>query len=155
MNPMSLSEPYLIAILCVGNGALIAITGIIFGTVSSVKRAKIEANLKRDMLDQGLSPEAIVQVIEAGRDKDHKHVSGAADLPCACEAVVEHGGEWRPALVLRRAEGQGQYYVHFVGTDMDENEWVGEERIRVAPDSSLSSVGLNGLPKKEPLNLEL
>jgi hypothetical protein len=74
-----LSEnPWLIV---VGLALLIPIAGIIFGTISDYLRktrvAEIEAALKRDMLERGMTPEQIKMVIEAsstrpGKDK-HGH----------------------------------------------------------------------------------
>lgn len=48
---------------------LIPIFGIVFGTItnylSAVRRAEIEASLKQDMLQRGMSAEEIKMVIEA------------------------------------------------------------------------------------------
>ena len=52
-----------------GLALLIPIFGVVFGTItnciSSVRRAELEASLKQDMLNRGMSAEEIKTVIEA------------------------------------------------------------------------------------------
>jgi hypothetical protein len=59
-------EPWLIV---VGLGLLIPIFGIVFGTTTNylarVRQAELEANLKQEMLQRGMSAEEIRMVIEA------------------------------------------------------------------------------------------
>ncbi len=59
-------QPWLI-VVCLG--MLIPILGIVFGTITNyltaVRRAELEANLKQDMLQRGMSAEEIRTVIEA------------------------------------------------------------------------------------------
>jgi hypothetical protein len=73
-------SPWLI-IVCLS--LLIPIFGIIFGTttnyLSRVRQAEIEASLKHDMLQRGMSAEEIKMVIEATprrRGKKCAHESG-------------------------------------------------------------------------------
>jgi len=54
----------LVAIGC-GTGVIIALTGIISGVMSSTHRRNAEYELKREMLDRGMSADEITQVIEA------------------------------------------------------------------------------------------
>jgi hypothetical protein len=125
---------------------------ILVSAIQSIKETALEARLKQELLDRGMAPEAIAQVIECHRGgTTHKRIAGTEDLPYACEAVVQRDGEWQAALVL--AEGDGKYCVHFVGTEMDENEWVDEGRIRFASGSPLAS--RNGVPWKAPVEQEL
>lgn len=60
------SNPWLIV---VGLAMLIPILGIVFGSVANyfctVRRAEIDAELKREMLQRGMSAEEIKTVIEA------------------------------------------------------------------------------------------
>ncbi len=49
---------------------LIAIAGIISGTISAVHRRRLEAGMKQDMLDRGMSSEEIARVIEAAPPRD-------------------------------------------------------------------------------------
>jgi hypothetical protein len=54
----------------------------------------------------------------------------AAEFPemdRAQPATVESDGEWRPAYVVMHLE---QCFVHYVGTDWSDNEWVDESRVR-------------------------
>jgi hypothetical protein len=55
---------------------LIPIVGIVFGTVTSylarVRQAELEANLKRDMLERGMTAEEIRMVIEATSRREGK-----------------------------------------------------------------------------------
>ena len=53
----------IVAIGC-GTGVLIALTVIISNVVSSVHRRNSEYELKREMLDRGMTAEEIAQVIE-------------------------------------------------------------------------------------------
>lgn len=69
-------NPWLI-IVCLA--LLIPILGIVFGTVSShltrVRKAEIEASLKMEMLQRGMSAEEIKMVIEATPRKNGKQGS--------------------------------------------------------------------------------
>jgi hypothetical protein len=66
-------SPWLIVI---GLGVLIPITGIIFGTVTNylarVRQAELEASLKQEMLQRGMSAEDIRMVIEATSQRKGK-----------------------------------------------------------------------------------
>jgi hypothetical protein len=59
-------EPWLIIVVL---GMLIPILGIVFGTTTSylarVRQAELEAGLKQDMLQRGMSAEEIKMIIEA------------------------------------------------------------------------------------------
>jgi hypothetical protein len=59
-------HPWLIA---VGLGLLIPILGVVFGTVTKylteTRRAELEAGLKQEMVQRGMSAEEIKMVIEA------------------------------------------------------------------------------------------
>ncbi|HEY7327791.1 MAG TPA: hypothetical protein VH592_09135 [Gemmataceae bacterium] len=67
-------EPWLIVVTL---ALLIPILGIIFGTVTGhltrVRKAEIEASLKMEMLQRGLSAEEIKMVIEATPRKNRNH----------------------------------------------------------------------------------
>lgn len=54
----------LTAIGC-GTGLLISVGGMVAGVIGAVHRRKVEADLKRDMLDRGMSAEEIATVIGA------------------------------------------------------------------------------------------
>jgi hypothetical protein len=102
---------------------VISLAGIIVPAWAGLHTARIEAALKQQMLERGLSADEIVRVLNRP-DRD----LGSVDAPCASEAVVECDGEWSPALILRR-EGE-RYFVHHVGQDMSDNEWVDVDRLR-------------------------
>jgi hypothetical protein len=142
-------------------GLLIAITGIVFGTWQSIAKTRAETALKHEMIARGMSADEIAQVLGTQPGGPVK-VEGAIDLPCACEAVVRDScGEWNAALVLQAAEGR--YLVHYVGTEMDENEWVEAGRIRLAADSQLHDLiarlrpefSRNGTTGKPPVEAEI
>jgi hypothetical protein len=57
----------LIAIIAVGGGMLIALLSIAAGVWHKVKSEQIAADLKKDMLDRGMSADEIKTVLEAGR----------------------------------------------------------------------------------------
>jgi hypothetical protein len=129
-------------------------TALVTSTWKSVSTAKLEIALKRQMIDRGMSAEAIAQVMNA-RAAPQKR----ANVPCACEVVVESDDEWHTALVLQVAGDQ--YYVHYVGTEMNENEWVGEGRVRFPAGSNdpeqiarFHSFA-NGALEKEPMQREV
>jgi heme/copper-type cytochrome/quinol oxidase subunit 2 len=66
-------EPWLIVVVL---GLLIPIFGIVFGTTTNylarVRQAELEANLKQNMLERGMSAEEIRMVIEATSRRDGK-----------------------------------------------------------------------------------
>jgi hypothetical protein len=77
-------NPWLIV---VGLGLLIPIFGIVFGTTTNylarVRQAELEANLKQDMLQRGMSAEEIRMVIEA--------TSRGKGKTCASESATRQG----------------------------------------------------------------
>ena len=102
---------------------LVSLAGIIVPAWASVHKARLETALKKHMLERGFSAEEMLQVLN-GRERD----PSSLDYPCASEVVVEHDDEWSPSLILKR-DGE-RYLVHYVGTDMSENEWVTSDRVR-------------------------
>jgi hypothetical protein len=161
INFAQLDPGLTITLAAMGAGVLIAVTGIIAGAWQKVHANRAKYALTQQMIERGMSPDEIAQVVASHR-KSKKSATGAADLPCASEAVVEHDGEWHAALVLQVA--QGRYHIHYVGTDMDENEWVSEDRIRFPNGSHVPGLmasltpkteGFNGAPSKPPIEAEL
>ncbi len=73
-------EPWLIVVTL---ALSIPILGIIFGTVTGhltrVRKAEIEASLKMEMIQRGMSAEEIKMVIEAMPRKSCKHHGPAAE----------------------------------------------------------------------------
>jgi hypothetical protein len=69
-------NPWLIVVTL---GTLIPILAIIFGTITNyltvVRKAELEANLKQDMLQRGMSAEDIRMVIEATSQRKRKTCS--------------------------------------------------------------------------------
>ncbi len=59
----------IVAISC-GTGIVISVGGMLAGVVNVLHRRKAEYDLKRDMLDRGMSVEEIAQVIEATPEGD-------------------------------------------------------------------------------------
>jgi hypothetical protein len=55
----------LLVVIGCGTGLLISLGGFIGGVWCSVRQKQIEADLKRDMLDRGMSADEIEQIIEA------------------------------------------------------------------------------------------
>jgi hypothetical protein len=70
-------NPWLI-VVCMA--LLIPIVAIVFGTVTDYLRktrvAELDAALKRDMLERGMTPDQIKTVLEAGSTKSAKHKHG-------------------------------------------------------------------------------
>jgi hypothetical protein len=133
---------------------LFLMTTVIAGTCQKISALKIETGLKRNMIERGMTADAIAKVIGCRAVPE-----SAADMPCACEAVVNRDGEWQTALVLGMADDR--YYVHHVGSDMDENEWVDEDRIRFRNWSESSDrIGqsqfvFKNAPRKQPVEMNL
>ena len=79
-------EPWLIVVVL---GLLIPILGIIFGTTTNylarVRQAELEANLKQEMLQRGMSAEEIRMVIEA--------TSRGKGKTCAPRSAMRQGME--------------------------------------------------------------
>ena len=102
---------------------IISVVGIWAGAWTKVHRLQLETALKQQMIERGMAAEEIVAVLN-GRGRGEESV----ELPVASEVVVQIDDEWQTALILRR-EGE-RYYVHVVGTDMSENQWVTADRVR-------------------------
>jgi hypothetical protein len=129
-------------------------TAIIASAAQKVSTLKLETALKRDMIERGMSAAAIAQVVNSTAAPET-----ASNLPCASEAVVSKDGEWHTALVLQMADDR--YYVHYVGCEMDENEWVDDDRIRFRNWSkdhdqiADSRIPRNGAPRKPRMEMEV
>ena len=128
----ALSSGQVMVLWIVGMGISVpivgAVVGIIAGAWTKIHQLRLETALKQQMLERGMSAEEIVQVMRSRRDRGSQRDRKVVDYPCASEVVVEHDDEWSPSLILRR-EGE-RYLVHYVGTDMSENEWVTSDRVR-------------------------
>jgi hypothetical protein len=145
-------------------GAVIFILALFAGTVLTVvpcviacqvrktREAQLNAALKRDMVDRGMSAEEIERVLGVVQPQPPKGI----DFPLASEVVVEWEGDWYPALALKR-DGD-RYYVHFVGHSMEENDWVPLERMRFPAGTmprreahAEAAAPVNGIPpRKQP-----
>jgi hypothetical protein len=99
---------------------------------SRVRVAEIRADLVREMLQRGLSPEEIERVLAAGApdlepkgDEDRYAQVG----PATCDVAVEDGdGDWQRAILLQMHGGS--CLVHYVGQDIGDNEIVSRTRVR-------------------------
>jgi hypothetical protein len=58
----------MIVAIAVGAGLVIALTGIIAGTISALHARNLQAEMKRDMLDRGMSADEIAKVLQAPED---------------------------------------------------------------------------------------
>jgi hypothetical protein len=152
----------MITLAAMGAGTLIAISAIIAGAWQKVHANRARYALTQQMVERGMTADEIALIVASHRKPRKKATTGATDLPCASEAVVESDGDWYPALVLQVA--QGRYYIHYVGHDMDSNEWVSEDRIRFPTGSHVPGLmasltptteGFNGAPSKPPVEAEL
>ncbi|HEX4071738.1 MAG TPA: hypothetical protein VHX68_11225 [Planctomycetaceae bacterium] len=59
----------LIALISIGGGLLIALVAVAGGMWTNVRKAEIEADLKHEMLNRGMTAEEIRTVIDAGTDR--------------------------------------------------------------------------------------
>ena len=134
------------------------IAAILIPAWQSMVESKLEFQLKTEMLDRGMSADDIARVINTHSDPSRGDV---VDLPCASEVVVHWEDDWYPALVLQVSDGK--FYVHYIGNDNDENEWVEHDRIRFPAGSNLPAIvaqlranpNSNSMPHKEPVEAEL
>jgi hypothetical protein len=55
----------ILTVIGCATGIVIALTAIILSVINAAHRRRIEAELKRDMLDRGMSAEEVVKVIES------------------------------------------------------------------------------------------
>jgi hypothetical protein len=140
---------WLFVLLTVG---VLAFTAIVASTFRSYAVARMEIALKRDMVERGMPAEAIARVINTHSTTPED----ATLLSWPTQVVVQMDGEWQDALVLKAAPGR--YYVHLVGTQMDENKWVEQEYVRFPAGSEMFTVAAraatatpNGAPVKEPV----
>jgi hypothetical protein len=150
-----------IIVAALATAGLITVVSVVGGVWRQLGIDRMQAELKRQMIDRGMSAEEIALVLDPKRGR--RFVGDAVQLPCASEAVVEQDGEWLHALVLEVADRQ--YHVHFVGTDMDSNAWVPEDRIRLPAGSPILNLAasfagrgpsLNGAhAKKPPMDVEI
>jgi hypothetical protein len=115
----------------VGFVTLVSLTGIIVPAWTSVIKLRMETTLKQQLLDRGMSVEDILNIMGAPATG-----TNTMDYPCASEVVIEKDDEWNPGFILRR-DGD-RYYVHYVGEDMSENEWVSGARVRFSESSKNS-----------------
>lgn len=147
--------PYqLIALFAVGTG-LITLAGILAGEWRRLRLGRAEIALKEEMVRRGMSAEEIERVLAASgaaaaeeEDEDEDEEGDEeSESPSASEVVVERGGSWRPAIVLQ--SGRGTCLVHFVGTSMAKNEWVGADRVRY-PACAVDVASLIGPLRSEP-----
>ena len=149
----SLGSGQLMTVLIVMAAVLVPVSGIVFSSMQSILVQRYDSLLKRAMIERGMSVDQILALTESGKGGDDEGKS----LPCASEAVVDSDGEWRTALVLRVSGDR--YYVHFVGTEMDENDWVESAHIRFPsgafPHDPLAYPYSNGAPEKGPIEAEI
>jgi hypothetical protein len=59
----------IVAIGCV-TGIICTIVGVVSTTVGSMHRHRLDAEMKRDMLDRGMTADEISKVVEASQPKD-------------------------------------------------------------------------------------
>jgi hypothetical protein len=59
----------IIGIGCV-TGIVISLAGIISGVITTIHRRRLESEMKRDLIDRGMSPDDIARVIESTQPKD-------------------------------------------------------------------------------------
>ncbi len=67
LSKMTIGE--LIALVSVVGGLLIALVAVAGGMWTNVRKAEIEADLKHEMLNRGMSAEEIRTVIDAGTER--------------------------------------------------------------------------------------
>jgi hypothetical protein len=113
----------LISAMGIGALVIISLVGVWAGAWTTASKLRLEHDLKQQMLDRGLSPDEMIRVLASTRPRER-----GDELPCASEVVVDIDDEWHTGLILKRDEDR--YFVHVVGTEMSENQWVSGDRVR-------------------------
>lgn len=111
---------YSIALFAIACAAVVFLSWTAAVQCRKYRQSVIDAELKRDMLDRGMSAEDIVRVLTVRPSTEPSRT------PDASEVVVEQDGEWYAAIVLKHAGPD--YLVHYKG--YDEEEWVIVDRVR-------------------------
>ena len=145
LDGLSSSQGFGIIVVCsLVAGTVIALAAIL----ADARKALAVADLKRRMIDRGMSAEEIATVIGLGEP------AGGKSLPSPSEAVVEWGGDWHPAYILK--QGGGKFFVHYIGNDVSENEWVEARRVRLpAATDQDDEAGWASAPAKGPVEAEV
>ena len=122
---MSSTQQVALAIVGMGVGflTLVSLAGIIVPAWASVSKLRMETALKQQMVERGMSADEIQTALSGPVPS-----ANTIDLPCASEVVVEWDGDWCPALILKREDDR--YFVHYVGHELSDNEWVSGARVR-------------------------
>jgi hypothetical protein len=102
--------------------ALVAVS-----TGAWVKVSQQELALKQQMVERGMSADEMVAVL-SGTKPEKESLEQTVDHPCASEVVVNIDDEWQTGLVLQRSGDQ--FFIHLVGTEMSDNQWVTVDRVR-------------------------
>ncbi len=118
-----LQDPGILLLLGAFGIIAMVIAVVALGTGAWVKVTQQEIALKQQMVERGMSADEIIGVLSGAMPR-----KGVVDLPGACEVVVNIDGEWQPGLVLKSAGDQ--HFIHLVGTEMSDNQWVTSDRVR-------------------------
>jgi hypothetical protein len=112
-----------ISSIAIGALVIISVVGVWAGSWTTVNRLRLDHAIKQQMLDRGLSTDDMLAVLAGTRHREQ-----GEELPCASEVVVNVDGEWQTGLILKR--DADRYFIHLVGTEMSDNQWVNCERVR-------------------------
>ncbi len=65
-------ERFVLLIIGIGcaTGIIISTVAIISGIIDSTHRRRVESDMKRDMLDRGMTADEIAQIVESSQPKD-------------------------------------------------------------------------------------
>ncbi len=116
LDPNSIA-PMLLLGLVVLLGAVVAVVAIVTSHWRAAREARVAGQIKLELIRRG-DPIAEIERI-AGPLLDRGE---------GAEVVVEQGGDWYAARLLK--ERSGLYYIHYEGYDDDQDEWVEESRVR-------------------------
>jgi hypothetical protein len=112
-----------ISLIGIGAVVLISLVGIWAGAWTTVNKLRLDHAIKQQMLDRGLSTDDMLAILAGTR-----HREPGEELPCASEVVVNIDGDWQTGLILKR--DADRYFIHLVGTEMSDNQWISGERVR-------------------------
>jgi len=112
-----------ISAMGIGAVLIISLAGVCAGAWTTVHKHQLDHALKQQMIERGMTAEAIIAVMGSTERRGI-----GEDLACACEVLVRIDDEWQTGLILKQ-DGD-RYFVHLVGTEMDENQWVSTEGVR-------------------------
>lgn len=160
MTPLSTPPGQIIFLMLVGTFILclpVIVVALVTHARTRQRELQILAETRDAMLAKGFDAEEIVKVLESIGRPDPNNLEYDEGKPAPCDVVAfGPGKEWNRALLLAASMDGGQFLVHYAGTDLRKNEWIGRDRVRFPSTFSPKALESNlpPFPFAEPLLVE-